>query len=70
MPDPANSRFDAETVVALKLLNDVQRLEIRLADASGAQHIVSVPAAVAVELANFIADAARFFQQGKRQRSG
>lgn len=63
---PGNSRFEAETIVALKLINDIQRLEIRFADAAGVQHVVSVPAAVALELAAFISDASRLLPRRKR----
>ena len=71
MPLTAKSRFDAATVVALKMQNDVRRLEIKLADASGAEHVVSLPIPAAQELAMFISDACSFMKklQERPQRS-
>lgn len=54
------TRFDASRVVSLKLLTDARRLEIRLADDTGAQHVVCLPVPAAVELAQFISDACSF----------
>jgi hypothetical protein len=55
-------RFDADKVVALKLHIAARRLEIRLADARGAERIVSLPVPAAVELANFILDVCAFLK--------
>jgi len=60
------SRFDAATVVALKTQHNARRLEITLADDAGIQHVVSLPAAAAAELAQFIADASGFMTRLKR----
>jgi len=70
--------FDAATVVAVKMLNDTRRLEIRLADAAGVEHVVSLPLLAAVELAQLTLDASHFMTRlkygpapsgGNRQRS-
>jgi hypothetical protein len=67
MPLRASSRFNAQAVVALKLHNDAQRLEIKFTDAVGAEHVVSLPAAVGLELAGFISDASQFMLRLKRR---
>ena len=54
-------------MVALKLQNGARLLEIRFADAAGAEHLVSLPITQAVELAKFIADASTFMAQLKRR---
>ena len=56
----AKSRFDAATVVALKLQNEARRLEIKLVDAGGVEHVVSLPIPAALELALFVSDACSF----------
>ena len=53
-------RFDAATVVALKMQHSARRLEIRFADAGGTEHAVSLPFEAALELAKFISDASGF----------
>jgi len=63
---PAHSRFDAAKVVALKIRNPERRLEIRVADANGTEHVVSLPMPAAVELAQFILDACSFLTRLKR----
>lgn len=65
MPLTAESTFHAETVVSLKLQNGARRLDIRLVDAAGAEQVVSLPIAQAVELAEFITDASTFMAQLK-----
>jgi hypothetical protein len=59
-------RVDAATVVALKMQHNTRRLEIRLADAGGAEHVVSLPIEAALELAKFISDASGFMTRLKR----
>jgi hypothetical protein len=67
VPLTAESTFNAETVIALKLQNGARRLDIRFVDAAGAQHVVSLPIAQAAELAKFITDASTFMAQLKRR---
>lgn len=62
----AKSRFDAATVVALKMLNDARSLEIRFADAGGSEHVVCLPIPAAVVLAKFISDATGFMTRLKQ----
>jgi glutamine synthetase len=59
-------RFDAATVVALKMQHKARRLEIRFADAGGMEHVVSLPIEAAQELAKFISDASGFMARLKR----
>lgn len=59
-------RIDAEKVVALKVQIEARRLEIRVADARGAEHVLSLPVPAAVELAQFIHDACNFLERLKR----
>jgi hypothetical protein len=63
----AKSRFDAATVVALKMHHGAQRLEIKFADEAGTEHVVSLPTPAAMELAKFISDAARFMRRLKKR---
>ena len=63
-------RFDAEKVVALKMRNEARRLEIRVADERGAEHIVSLPVPAALELAKFILDVCGFPKRLKRRARG
>ena len=65
MPLTSKSKFDAETVVALKMQNDVRRLEIKFADGAGVEQVVSLPIAAAVELAKFMSDACSFMTRLK-----
>jgi hypothetical protein len=65
----ANSRFSAEAVVALKIVNDTRRLEIKLTDTRGITHVVSIPLHVALELAGFISDACTFMTRLKKPRA-
>jgi hypothetical protein len=58
-------RLDADKVVALKTQNKRQRLEIRLADAGGVEHVVSLPIPAAIELAKFILDACSYMTRLK-----
>lgn len=67
MPLTEQSRFDAASVVALKMRNDVRLLEIRLVDAQGAEHTVSLPIPAGVELAGFLTAACSFMTRFKRQ---
>jgi hypothetical protein len=60
------SRFDAATIVALKMQNDARRLEMKFADAGGIEHVVSLPIEAAVQLAKFISDASGFMTRLKR----
>ena len=46
-----NPTFDAATVVALKMLNDTRRMEIRFVDDAGIEQVVSLPVQAALELA-------------------
>jgi hypothetical protein len=64
---PAKSRFDAATVVALKMQHGAQRLEIRFADEAGTEHVVSLPTPAAMELARFISDSSRFMRRLKKR---
>jgi hypothetical protein len=57
--------FDAARVVAVKMLNESRRLEIRLADAHGVEHVVSLPLLAAVELAQLTLDASHFMTRLK-----
>jgi hypothetical protein len=59
------STFDAATVVALKMLTDPRRVEIRFVDAEGTEHTVSLPVAAAVELAKLTLDASSFMTRLK-----
>jgi hypothetical protein len=61
------SRFDAATVVALTMQNDARRLEIKLADAGGSEHVVSLPIPAAVDLAKFVLDACSFMTRLKQR---
>ena len=61
------SRFDAASVVALKMRNDVRLLEIQLIDAQGTRHIVSLPIPAGAELAGFLSAACSFMTRLKRQ---
>jgi hypothetical protein len=63
-------RFDADRVVALKVQNKARRLEVRLADERGAEHVVSLPIPAALELARFILDACSFMTRLKRRSRG
>ena len=47
--------------------NDDRLLEIRLVDAFGAQHVVSLPIPAGAELAGFISAACGFMTRLKRQ---
>jgi hypothetical protein len=67
LPATAKSRFDAVTVVALRLQNDARCLEITFADGAGIEHVVSLPIQTAVELANFISDATSFMTRLKQR---
>ena len=66
MPLTARSRFDAASVVALKMQHHARRLEIKFADADGIEHVVSLPIAAALELAQFIGDTSDFVTRLKR----
>ena len=59
------SPFDAARVVAVKMLNDSRRLEVRLADSSGVEHVISLPLLAAVELAQLTLDASHFMTRLK-----
>ena len=59
------SPFNAARVVAVKMLNDSRRLEIRLADAAGVEHVISLPLLAAVELAQLTLDASHFMTRLK-----
>ena len=65
----SRSRFHAATVVGLRMDNVARRLEIRLADAAGREHVVSLPIPAATELAAFISDACSFVQQSNPRPS-
>ena len=67
MASRKQSRFHAATVVGLRMDNIARRLEIRLADAAGREHVVSLPIPAATELAAFISDACSFVRQLKSQ---
>ena len=70
MPLKEQSRFDAASVVALKMCNDVRLLEIRLVDAHGAQHVVSLPMPAGAELAGFLSTACSFMTRLRQPRAG
>jgi len=57
------SKLDADKLVALKIQNPARRLEIRLLDARGVEHVVSLPIPVAQELATLISDACSFIRK-------
>ncbi|HEY7241027.1 MAG TPA: hypothetical protein VH600_17780 [Burkholderiales bacterium] len=61
----AKPAFDAVTVVALKVVNETRRMEIRFADADGIEQVVSLPITDAVELARLTLDASTFMAQLK-----
>jgi hypothetical protein len=61
----ASTPFNAAKVVAVKMLNDSRRLEIRLADAAGVEHVISLPLLAAVELAQLTLDASHFMTRLK-----
>jgi hypothetical protein len=58
MPIHPTTTLQVESILGLRTLTESARLEIRLADAEGNEHVLSVPRPVAVELARFIADVA------------
>lgn len=58
--------FEAATVVALKMLNDTRRMEIRFVDATGIEQVVSLPVADAVEMARLALDAFEFVTRLKQ----
>lgn len=60
VPLTEQSRFDAASVVALKMRNDARLIEIRFVDAQGVEHVVSLPIPAGVELAGFISAACSF----------
>ena len=62
----AKPAFDAATVVALKVVNETRRMEIRFVDADGIEQVVSLPIADAVELAKLTLDASTFMTQLKK----
>ena len=57
--------FDAATVVALKMLNDTRRMEIRFVDDAGTEQVVSLPVQAALELARLTLDASTFMKRLK-----
>ena len=57
--------FDAATVVALKMLNDTRRMEIRFVDDTGIEQVVSLPVQAALELARLTLDASAFLERLK-----
>jgi hypothetical protein len=61
----ASMPFNAAKVVAVKMLNESRRLEIRLADAAGVEHVISLPLLAAVELAQLTLDASHFMTRLK-----
>jgi hypothetical protein len=68
-PTHGESRFDAANVVALVLDTCVRRLDIRFADATGMQHVVSLPMREALDLANFVSDSCSFMTRLSRRAS-
>ena len=56
MPEPTQSRFDAENVPRLATVNERRRLEMRFSDAEQREHVVSMPVDAAVALARLICD--------------
>ena len=56
----AASRFEAETVVTLRVMTESRRLEIKFANTQNTEHIVSLPLPAAMELATFISDISQF----------
>ena len=63
----ANPTFDAATVVALKMLNDTRRMEIRFVDDTGIEQVISLPVQAALELARLTLDASAFLDSLKGQ---
>ena len=61
----AKPTFDAATVVALKMLNDTRRMEIRFVDDTGIEQVVSLPVQAALELARLTVDASAFMKRLK-----
>jgi hypothetical protein len=61
----AASTFSAAKIVSVKMLNDTHRLEIRLADTAGVEHVISLPLLAAVELAQLTLDASHFMTRLK-----
>jgi hypothetical protein len=59
----AASRFEAETVVTLRVMTQSGRLEIKFANTQDTEHIVSLPLPAAMELATFISDIAEFLSR-------
>jgi hypothetical protein len=62
---PIKPTFDAATVVALKILNDARRMEIRFVDDGGIEQVVSLPVPAAEELARLTLDASAFVKRLK-----
>jgi len=63
MSSKAAGIFEAETVVTLRVINPSRRLEIKLANSHGTEHIVSLPLSSAIELSTFITDVSAFLSQ-------
>ena len=57
--------FDAATVVALTMLNDTRRMEIRFVDDAGTEQVVSLPVPAAMELATLTLEASAFMTRLK-----
>jgi hypothetical protein len=64
-PQSTEPAFAGAKVVAVKMLNDSRRFEIRLADAAGVEHVVSLPLFAAVELAQLTLNASHFMTRLK-----
>jgi hypothetical protein len=64
-PDSVEPAFAGTRVVAVKMLNGSRRLEIRLADPDGVEHVVSLPLLAAVELAQLTLNASHFMTRLK-----
>lgn len=56
MANLSHSRFDAQDVVRVAAVNPEPRFEMQFCDAEGRQHVVSLPASAAVEIACFICE--------------
>ena len=71
MSQDADSRFDAEVVLACKALSKQRRFEMRFADSAGTTHVVSLPLPVAVAFVTLICDvtAVAPFTMGERPRT-
>jgi hypothetical protein len=64
-PQSVEPTLSATRVVAVRMLNESRRLELRLADGNGVEHVVSLPLLAAVEVAQLTLNASHFMTRLK-----